>query len=108
MGAIVRVHVSRLAQRSSASQSAMFEARSREVQRKHQEDRIAIARGWNVDPFSTGVLFPGWREHADAPLMWRWRDTYDPLVVYRPKTWLLREGWTRHGLISFTEVPRSA
>jgi REP element-mobilizing transposase RayT len=74
--------------------------------RKHEEDRARFARGWNVDPFSTGVLFPGWKEHADDVLMWRWRDTYDPLVVYRPRTWLLREGWMRHGLISFAERPK--
>ena len=72
--------------------------------RKHEEDRSA-PRSWNVDPFSTGVLFEGWRQHADEPLMWRWRDTYDPMFVYRPKSWLLREGWRRHGLISFHEVP---
>ena len=67
-----------------------------------------VARTWNVDPFSTGVLFEGWRQHADQPLMWRWRDTYDPMFVYRPKTWMLREGWRRHGLISFHEVPSSS
>ena len=70
--------------------------------RKHGEDR---GRDWNVDPFSTGVLFPGWKEHADSPLMWRWREGYDPLVVYRPRTWLLREGWAKHGAISLFEVP---
>ena len=61
-----------------------------------------------MDPFSTGALFPGWKERAHAPLLWKWRDTYDPLVVHRPRTWLLREGWTRSGgAISFHEVPRS-
>jgi putative transposase len=72
--------------------------------RKHAEDRTSDPR-WNVDPFSTGVLFDGWKAHADRALMWRWRDTYDPMFVYRPQTWLLRTGWVRHGLISFTEVP---
>jgi hypothetical protein len=32
--------------------------------RKHREDRV---QGWNVDPFSTGVLFDGWREHDVSP-----------------------------------------
>ncbi|MCW5808186.1 MAG: hypothetical protein KIT31_37900 [Deltaproteobacteria bacterium] len=73
--------------------------------RKHREDRAAVARAWNVDPFSTGALFTGWKEHAEQAVMWRWRASYDPLVVYRPRTWLLREGWRRHGLISFAEVP---
>ena len=73
--------------------------------RKHREDQRGQARQWNVDPFSTGVLFTGWKELADEPLMWRWRATYEPLVVYRPRTWLLREGWAKHGAISFFEVP---
>jgi REP element-mobilizing transposase RayT len=76
--------------------------------RKHGEDTESHARGWNVDPFSTGALFPGWKERAHEALLWRWRDTYDPLVVHRPRTWLLREGWTRGGrAISFHEVPSS-
>jgi REP element-mobilizing transposase RayT len=73
--------------------------------RKHREDRSQRTSAWNVDPFSTGILFPGWSEHADKPWMWRWRDTYDPLLVYRPRTWLLREGWSRGGSISYRDVP---
>ena len=73
--------------------------------RKHREDRSGVARDWTVDPFSTGVLFTGWKEHESADVMWRWRETYQPLVVYLPKTWLLREGWRRHTLIGFDEVP---
>jgi hypothetical protein len=30
---------------------------------------------------------------------------YDPLVVYRPRSWLLREGWKMHGLIGTHEIP---
>jgi REP element-mobilizing transposase RayT len=73
--------------------------------RKHREDRKDRARGWNVDPFSTGVLFPDWKERLDEPFMWRWRETYDPLLVYRPRTWLLRKGWMKAGTISYSEVP---
>lgn len=74
--------------------------------RKHRADRAGAARTWNVDPFSTGVLFPGWRERADELVMWRWPETYQPLVVYLPKTWLLREGWRKGGgSIPFGEVP---
>jgi len=29
---------------------------------------------------------------------------YDPLIVWLPKTWLLREGWRRHGLVRMDEV----
>ena len=73
--------------------------------RKHGEDRARMARNWNVDPFSTGAVFADWKEREGARLMWRWRDTYDPLVVYLPRTWLLSKGWMKHGRISFHEVP---
>jgi REP element-mobilizing transposase RayT len=73
--------------------------------RKHREDREPHTRNWNVDPFSSGIHFLGWKEREDAEVLWRWRDTYDPLVVYQPKSWLLRQGWLKHGRISFHEVP---
>ncbi|HTL31861.1 MAG TPA: hypothetical protein VL326_01985 [Kofleriaceae bacterium] len=38
-------------------------------------------------------------------MFWKGPDTYDPLVVYFPKTWLLSQGWLKHGRISFHEVP---
>jgi hypothetical protein len=73
--------------------------------RKHREDRVRVAQTWNVDPFSTGALFDGWKGREEAKLLWRWPRTYEPLVVYLPKTWLLRVGWTKHGRIAFDEVP---
>jgi REP element-mobilizing transposase RayT len=73
--------------------------------RKHGEDRTAQSRAWNVDPFSTGVLFDGWKEREHDPFVWSWRDTYQPMVVYLARTWLLREGWRKHGLIGFHYVP---
>lgn len=76
--------------------------------RKHREDRESFAQGWTVDPFSTGLNFMGWRERADEVVHWRGRETYDPLVVYFPKTWLLSEGWRKAGTISFYEVPSSS
>jgi REP element-mobilizing transposase RayT len=73
--------------------------------RKHREDRDGAAATWNVDPYSSGVLFLGWKEREEAEVLWKWRDTYDPMVVYLPRTWLLSQGWLRHGRISFHEVP---
>jgi hypothetical protein len=64
-----------------------------------------FAASWNVDPYSTGSLFEGWKEREDAVVLWRLRDTYQPMVVYLARTWLLREGWRKHGLIRFDEVP---
>ena len=73
--------------------------------RKHREDRADHTRTWNVDPFSTGVGFLGWKEREDAEVLWKIRESYDPLVVYLPRTWLLRVGWMKHGRISWDEVP---
>jgi REP-associated tyrosine transposase len=73
--------------------------------RHHREDRGELSRTWLVDPFSTGVLFPDWVERQDEPWLWPMRETYDPLVVFRPQTWLLAEGWKKAGTISYLEVP---
>jgi putative transposase len=73
--------------------------------RKHEEDRKAPMSTWTIDWFSTGVTFPGWAEYGDEPCFWRGPATYDPLIVYQPKTWLLREGWKKSGTISCHEVP---
>jgi REP-associated tyrosine transposase len=73
--------------------------------RKHREDRADRARGWKIDPFATGWCFDGWKEREDEPFAWKLRDTYDPIPVWLPKSWLLREGWRRYGLISTHEVP---
>jgi REP-associated tyrosine transposase len=73
--------------------------------RKHREDQQGQASTWLVDPFSSGILFPDWKELQDKYLMWPLRKTYDPLVVRRPETWLLREAWKRHGSISARAVP---
>ena len=73
--------------------------------RKHREDRGERAGAWLVDPFSTGVLFSGWKELEGHDVMWKWRDTYDPMIVWLPKTWLLSEGWRKYGLIGAREVP---
>ena len=76
--------------------------------RKHREDASGLTRQWNVDAFSTGMLFPGWKEREGEPLLWRWRDTYEPLIVYLPSTWLLQHGWKKHGAIPFRYVPSAS
>jgi REP element-mobilizing transposase RayT len=71
--------------------------------RKHREDAL---RKWNVDPYSTGVVFWGWKERVDAEVMWRWPETYEPLLVLTPLTWLLTTGWMRGGpMVRYREVP---
>ena len=73
--------------------------------RKHEEDRVAPMSSWTIDWFSSAVMFPGWAEYGDEPFLWRGPETYDPLIVYQPRTWLLREGWRKVGSISCHDVP---
>jgi REP element-mobilizing transposase RayT len=77
--------------------------------RHHKEDQHGLARTWLVDPFSSAIMFPDWQELEGQPWMWPIRETYDPLMVRRPQTWLLREGWKRTGgAISARTVPGRA
>jgi REP element-mobilizing transposase RayT len=74
--------------------------------RRHGEDQAGVTRTWKADPFSSGPLFTGWQELADSPFLWPLRRTYLPLIVFRPRTWLLAKGWQlHHPLISTREVP---
>ncbi len=59
-----------------------------------------LSAGPRVDPASSGRWFPGW----SAPLP----RALDPPAVASPRTWLLREGWRKAGLISLVEVPGRA
>ena len=73
--------------------------------RKHREDRSGVQATWTIDPFSSGDHFAGWKELADSPVMWRTRATYKSMPVWQPRSWLLREGWRRYGLIGAHELP---
>jgi REP element-mobilizing transposase RayT len=72
--------------------------------RHHGEDRAGEAQ-WraHVDPYSTGILFDGWR---DAPARFVVPDGYEPLPVAGARSWLLSAGWREHHpLIGLREVP---
>ena len=56
---------------------------------------LAVA---GVDAFSSGPWFDGWTRALAA------NRTFPAAIA---RTWLLREGWRRHGLISLGESPRS-
>ena len=73
--------------------------------RHHKEDQQGLAATWLVDPFSSGISFPDWQELDGQAWMWPIRETYDPLMVRRPQSWLLREGWKLRGPISARDVP---
>ena len=71
--------------------------------RRHKEDRSSATSAWILDPYSSAVSFDGWNERTQ----WDVPPDYEALPVARPETWLLREGWKRHGTISVFEVPAS-
>jgi REP element-mobilizing transposase RayT len=71
--------------------------------KKHREHASAWTRGWKIDAFSSASTFPGWSD-VDVTAL-GWPSTYEPLPVWEPKTWLLREGWKKYGLLRSTEVP---
>jgi hypothetical protein len=73
--------------------------------RKHEEDHRDPMSKWTIDWFSSAIHFPGWAEYGDSPFLWRGPAGYDPLIVYQPRTWLLRVGWSKAGSISYREVP---
>ena len=73
--------------------------------RKHGEDQVGEMQAWKIDWFSSAIHFPDWAEYGDSPWMWRGPAGYEPVWAWQPKTWLLREGWKRHGLISYREIP---
>ena len=68
--------------------------------RRHREDfangRMLTA---NLDEYSSALRFDGWTRTFARP-----RD-YEPFPVSPAKTWLLRDGWRRYGLIDPHECP---
>ncbi|HEY4182226.1 MAG TPA: transposase [Kofleriaceae bacterium] len=56
-----------------------------------------------IDKFSSALKFDGWKDFDRQ--QWSIPRDYEPLVVWEARTWLLREGWRRHGLISVYERP---
>ena len=83
--------------------------------RHHGEHRATFAKQWKIDPFSSAVGFWGWKELEDnltisdgsmtTASLYKPPPTYRALVVWLPKTWLLRESWLLHGKISVGEIP---
>ena len=73
--------------------------------RRHGEHRAKFARTWLLDPYSSAVSFGGWKELEGKLFLFPIPETYEPLLVCVPKTWLLRVGWERGGPIPATAVP---
>jgi len=58
---------------------------------------------WDVDYFSSGATFTGWKERDGTayPLP----EGYEPLPVCSPRTWLASVGWRKRGSISMFARP---
>lgn len=65
--------------------------------RRHawQFGRRVLAKTW-IDPYSSAEQFPGWRELFGEP---------PDGTTASPRTWLLRVGWRRRGLLPLGQIP---
>jgi hypothetical protein len=61
----------------------------------------------DLDAMSSASWFDGWKALPRARDPAGRRASEDP-PVWRPRTWLARKGWRRHGLIGRDESPRLA
>jgi len=66
--------------------------------RKHWKQRTGKAPPVRLDDASSGRWFDGWRGGA-LP------GSFARAEVARPRSWLLRQGWRRYGLIELAELP---
>ena len=68
---------------------------------RHHTARVGLPLDY-IDPCSSWAYFDGWRGRM-ARRQARAR-VGDPPVA-PPRTWLLRVGWRRHGLVRIDEIP---
>jgi putative transposase len=71
--------------------------------RRHLAKSRGVSRSAPVhlDGASSARWFDGWRPKVAS----RFQSASGTSEVARPRTWLLRVGWRRHGLIDPAEVP---
>jgi len=71
--------------------------------RRHREDLGGAAqRRAQVDPYSSGIAFAGW-DGITGPFAIP--VDYQLLPVAVARSWLLTDGWRKHGAIGLREVP---
>jgi REP element-mobilizing transposase RayT len=73
--------------------------------RRHHEDRRV---SWKIDPYSSAITFPHWRELDRSPFLYRPPPAYSALITWRPRTWLLRSAWRGSRRPSVYANPRAA
>jgi REP element-mobilizing transposase RayT len=67
--------------------------------RHHDWERGALWIDWEIDPCSSGLEFDGWGTSRAPPVV------LERTTTAAPRSWLLRVGWRRWGLIDPAEVP---
>jgi REP element-mobilizing transposase RayT len=67
--------------------------------------RGAVRRAVRLDPASSGRWFDGWKRGALVTGGGEPAASHDPPAVARARTWLLRVGWRRQGLLDPAGVP---
>jgi putative transposase len=74
--------------------------------RRHlaKQRRAAGTTATSLDPASSARWFDGWLPEVAIRLP----EPRARCEVARPRTWLLRVGWRRHGLVDPSEVPGAA
>jgi putative transposase len=73
--------------------------------RHHAAERgEKLYRDW-VDPFSSAPWFDGWKAPIRSQAEWLVRLRKLPRPTAQPRSWLLRVGWRKRGLLAFDEVP---
>lgn len=75
--------------------------------RKHLGNAAATLRALNalLDPASSARWFDGWRRGLPADMRRTPAGLSETPTVARARTWLLRTGWRRHGLLDPRDVP---
>jgi hypothetical protein len=71
--------------------------------RRHGEHTRRGTAGWQVDAFSTAPSFDGFKDIDVREI--RWQEDYELLPTWRPRSWLLAEGWKKVGSIRSTDTP---
>lgn len=66
--------------------------------------RGPLAADW-FDPCSSAAWFDGWKEELPWREPWMRELQREESPVAQAKSWLLREGWRKRGLLSLREIP---
>ena len=75
---------------------------------EHKDRAKQGVRVGGIDTYSSGVFFDGWAGSFARPLSGE-APAAEQAPVTAPKSWLLRVGWRRHGLVRTTEkAPNTA